>query len=142
MVSNFWSNNYIEYKSKDDKSKTLSVEEVLNKIRPYLKYIINDLKKFGTWKIQLTITINFISSKDDDDEENVMHSKSDEIETIIDYEADEIIKELFDSFKNRYQNRLEESMNSSDFVFDYVHLLCYKCKINPNCGESQIGKDS
>ena len=92
MVSNFWSSNYIEYKSKDDESKTLSVEEFLNKIRPYLKYIINDLKKFGTWKIQLTITINFISSKDDDDEENVMHSKSDGIEIITDYEADEIIK--------------------------------------------------
>ena len=29
-VSNFWSNNYIEYESNDDKNKTLSVEEYLN----------------------------------------------------------------------------------------------------------------
>ena len=44
-VSNFWSDNYIEYVSNDDQNKTLSVEEYLNKIRPYLKYMINNLKK-------------------------------------------------------------------------------------------------
>ena len=36
-VRNFWSNNYIEYESKGDKNKTLSVNEYLNIIRPYLK---------------------------------------------------------------------------------------------------------
>ena len=135
-VSNFWSNNYIEYKSNGDKNKTLSVEEYLNKIRPYLKDI-NNLKKSETCKIQLTIAINFISSKDND-EERVMHSKSDNIEIMINDEADEVIKELFDSLKNRYQNNLE-SMKGSEFVFDYVHLLYYKChKINLNRGGSYI----
>ena len=33
-VGDFWSNNYIEYESKGDRNKTLSVEEYLNKIRP------------------------------------------------------------------------------------------------------------
>ena len=46
-----------------------------------------------------------------------MHSKSDNIEIMIKDEADEVIKELFDSHKNRYQNNLE-STNSSEFVFD------------------------
>ena len=63
-VSNFWSNNYIKYQSNDDRIKTLPVEEYLSKIRPYLKGIINNLKKSGTWKIQLTIANNFISSID------------------------------------------------------------------------------
>ena len=49
-VSHFWSNNYIEYKSKGDRSKKLSVKEYLNKIRPYLKDIINHLKISDTWK--------------------------------------------------------------------------------------------
>ena len=40
--------------------------------------------------------------------------------------ADEIIEELYDSHKNRYQNNLE-SMKGSKFVFDYVQLLYYKC---------------
>ena len=52
--------------------------------------------------------------------------------------ADENMEELFDTLKNRYQHNLE-SMKSSDFVFDYVYLLCYKChKINPNCDGSYI----
>ena len=51
--NNFRSNNYIEYKSKGDKNKIISVEEYLNKIRPSLKGIINNLKKSDTWKTQL-----------------------------------------------------------------------------------------
>ena len=56
----------------------------------------------------------------DNDEERKMHSKSDNIETMINDEADEIIKDLLDSLKNRYQNNLE-SMKVSEFVFDYVY---------------------
>ena len=44
-VNNFWSNSYAEYESNDDRNQTLSVEEYLKKIRPYLKDIINNLKK-------------------------------------------------------------------------------------------------
>ena len=105
---NSWSNNYIEYRSNSDKNKILSVEEYHYKIRPYLRdIIINDLKQYDTWKIQLIITINFISSKDDNDEERVMHSKSDNIEIMITDEVGEVIKKLFDSLKNRYQNNLQ-----------------------------------
>ena len=56
-----------------DKNKTLS-EEYLNKISSYLKDIRNNLKKSDTWKIQLTIANNFISSINND-EERVMHSE-------------------------------------------------------------------
>ena len=117
-VNNFWINNYIEYKSNNNRYKILSVEEYLDKIRPYLKDI-NNLKKSDTWQIQLTITINFISSKDDNDEDCVMHhSKSDNIEIMSSGEADEVIEELFDSLKNRYQNNIETKMRNSEFVFD------------------------
>ena len=88
-VNNFCSNNYIEYKSNGDSNKTLSVEEYLDKIRSYLRDIISDLKQSDTCKIQLTTTINFISSKDYNDEERVMHSKS---EIMISDEADGVIK--------------------------------------------------
>ena len=75
-VSNFWNNNYIEYKSKGDKNRNSSLDEFLNKIKPYLRNIIIDLQNFDTWKIQLTVAINFISSTDTE-KEHVMHSKSD-----------------------------------------------------------------
>ena len=95
-MSNFWSNNYIECENNGIRNKMLLVEEYLNKIRPYLKDIVNNLKKSLMEKIQLTITNNFISSIDND-EECVMHSKSDNIEIMINDEADKVIKELFDS---------------------------------------------
>ena len=89
------------------------------------------------WKIQLATTNNFIFSIDND-EESVMDSKSDNIVIMINDEADEVVKELFDSPKNRYHNNLELT-KGSEFVFDYVHLLYYKCrKINPNCVGSYI----
>ena len=47
-VNNFWSNNYIESESNSDRNKTLSAEEYFNKIRPYLKDIINNLEKSDT----------------------------------------------------------------------------------------------
>ena len=90
-VNSFWSNDYIEYKSSGDRNKTLSVEEYLNKTGPYLKDIINNLKKSDTREIQLTIRNNFIFSIDND-EERVMHSKSDNMEFMISDEAGEVIK--------------------------------------------------
>ena len=65
-----------------------------------------------------------------------MHSKGENIKIMISDKADEVTKKPFDSLKNRYQNNLE-SVNGSEFVFDYVHLMYYKChKINPNRGGS------
>ena len=44
-------NNYIEYKSKGDKDKILSVKKYLNKIRPYLSDMLNDHKTEGKVKV-------------------------------------------------------------------------------------------
>ena len=74
---------------------------------------MNNLKKSDAQKIKLTIANNIISSVDND-EECVMHSKSDNIEVMIN-EADE---DSFDTLKNSYQNNLE-SIKGCDFVFNY-----------------------
>ena len=50
-------------------------------IKPYLKDI-NNIKKSDTWKIQLRRAINFMSSKDTD-EERVMYSESDNTKIMI-----------------------------------------------------------
>ena len=76
--------------SNGDTNKALSIEEYLDKIRPYIKDIINDLKKSDTGKLQLRIVINFISSKDTG-EEHVVHSKSNNIEIMI---SDKVIKQM------------------------------------------------
>ena len=90
------SNSYIEYDNIDDRNKTLSVKEYLNKIRPYLKDIKINLTKFDTGKIELTVTIWFFSK--DNNEECIMHSKFDNIEIMISDKANEIIEKLLNHF--------------------------------------------
>ena len=51
------------------------IKRYLNKINPNLEDIINDYKTKGEWKIQLTMKINFISSKDST-ETRTMHSQN------------------------------------------------------------------
>ena len=77
------------------------------------------------WKIQLTMAINFISSKDSD-ETRTMHTKSNYVEIMVGSETDEIIEELFDSLLQLYQQKkIEESMGGSAFVYDSVDSLYY-----------------
>ena len=47
-------------------------------MKPYLRNIIIDLQNSDRWKIQLKIAVNFISSKDAE-EERVKHSRSDNV---------------------------------------------------------------
>ena len=102
----------------------MSSEKYLDIIRPYLSDMINDHKTQSEWKIQLTMQINFISSKDSE-ETRTMNTKSSNIGIIMGNETDEIIKKLFDSLLQKYQDGLEESMRGSKFIRDSVDLLYY-----------------
>ena len=70
-----------------------------------MKDIIIDLQESDTWKIQLTIAVNFISSKDAE-EERVMHAKSDKEFMTYD-NANDTVDELFKTLLSRYQGNLE-----------------------------------
>ena len=48
-----FNSNYVEYESKRDEDKTLSIKEYLYVIRPYLIDIINYRKTQGEWKVHL-----------------------------------------------------------------------------------------
>ena len=76
---------------------------------------------------QLMIATNFMPFKDND-QEHMVHSKSNSVIIIINDKADEIIKEIFQSHLSRYQIRLETSIKVSDFISDCVHLLYYSMK--------------
>ena len=75
-----FNSSYIQYESKGDKGKNLSIKKYLNMARPYLSDMINDHKTYGLvryhsgnktwveetaseWKIQLTMAINFFLLK-------------------------------------------------------------------------------
>ena len=136
------------------KEKSIN-KKYLNMIKPYLRDIINDHKTrglvryhsgnkssleetFSESKIQLTMAINFISSKDSDDT-RTMNTKSNNVEIMIGSEADEIIEDLFESFLQKYQEGLEDSMRGSEFVYNSVDILYYNLnKVSLSRGGSYI----
>ena len=61
------------------------------------------INKHDTCKIQLTIAINLISSKDSE-EEHVMHSSSDNIKFTSYSEVNDVIEKLFKSLCSKYQD--------------------------------------
>ena len=78
-----------------------AVKEQINEIKPQLRDIIVNLQKSDTLKSKLTKASIFNSSKD--------------------------VDELFESLLSRYQISLETCMRRSDFIFDSVQFLYYKC---------------
>ena len=93
-ISNGFDDNFIECERNDkDKNKTLSIDQYINDTKSYLCKIINDHKTQVERKIQLTIAINFLSSKDSGEMPN-MHSKSDNIEIMIGNEKNGFIEDI------------------------------------------------
>ena len=66
-------------------------------ISPYLSDMINDHKTKRGWKIQLTMQISFISSKDSE-ETRTTHTKSHNIEIMMGTETGEIMENFLKCF--------------------------------------------
>ena len=69
--------------------------------------------------------INFISLKPGSDETRVMYAKSDNEEFMNGDNTNEIIKSLFESFLQRFEENLQEKMRGSNFEFDGINFLNY-----------------
>ena len=123
LVKSAHNNNFVQYESKGD--KILSIREYLALIEKYLKKLINQYKKEGEWKIQLIAEINFISLKPGSDETRVMYTRSDNEEFMIGDNTNEIIKSLFESFIQKFEENLQEKMRGSDFEFDGINFFNY-----------------
>ena len=147
-----FNSNCIEYQIKGNKDKNLSMREYLYRIITHLRDIINDHKvhrklKVHTsndyktkreWEIQVSMEINVVSFKDPD-EIRIMHTKSDNIDILMGSETNDVIKELFKSLLQKYQERLQESMRISEFIFDGVNSLYYHLqKISLKRGGSYV----
>ena len=102
----------------------MPIDEYLTKIETYLRKIIINLQNADTWKIQLTIAINFSFWKDTE-EERVLHSNSDSIKFTLFSHGNDVIDKLFKSLHSKYEDNLETSMKGNDFIFDSVQLVYY-----------------
>ena len=89
--------------------------------------------------MQLSAEINFISLKPGSDETRIVHMRSANEEFMNGSDTDEVIKLLFRSFLQKYQENLQNNMRGSNFEFDGVNLLYYNFnKISLNRGGSYI----
>ena len=77
-------------------------------IEKYLRELINKYKNEGEWKIQLIVEINFIALKPGSDETRVIYTRSDNEEFMIGDDTDEVIKSLFKSFLQRFEENLQK----------------------------------
>ena len=137
-VKTAFDGSYVLYESNGDKDSRLSIDEYFNIIGPYLKDRIDNHKSKGEWKIQLSMQIIFVSFTDAN-ETHEMHAKSDNITIMRGVETEDIINELFNTFRKRYQEGLETKMRGSSFTFDRIDLLKYHLhKISLNRGNSYI----
>ena len=121
----FFKGNYKYYVSKGDKEKKLSVRQYLNKITQHLYDLINDHRiAKSVLKIQISMRVNFISSRDTG-ETRSFYVWSDDVKLMWGSDTDDIITELFESFKKIYKEELK-IIKRSEFNFESVQLIDYK----------------
>ena len=116
-------NNYLEYMSNDNNS--LSFNEYLELIKPYLYDLINIYKAKGEWKLQLSAESSFVSQKPDSNETRVMYTRSTPEEIINGSETEELAEKLIMQLLQKYQDNLQNKMKGSDFIFNGVNYLYY-----------------
>ena len=120
LIKSGFEGNYLEYMSYGNNS--LSFDEYLELIKPYLNDLINVYKTKGEWKLQLSAEV---SKKPDSDETRVMYTKSFCEEIMSRSETEEIMEKLIMSLLQKYQNNLQNKMKGSDFILNEVNYLFY-----------------
>ena len=130
--------NYKYYESRGDGDKNISVKQYLKKIRPRLYDLVTDRKiARKVWKIQISIRVNFISSKDTGETHNI-YVWSDNKIFIWCSHTDNSIRGLFLSFLVNYQKELK-IISASGLNFESVELMDYKLhKVRLKRGGSYI----
>ena len=81
LIKTGFDNNYLEYMS--NRNNSLSFNEYLELIKPYLYDLKNVYKAKGEWKLQLSAEISFVSQKPDSIEIRIMYTRSKPKEIII-----------------------------------------------------------
>ena len=137
LIKTGFDNNYLEYMSNGNNS--LSFNEYLELIKPYLYDLINVYKAKGEWKLQLSAEISFVSQKPDSNEIHTMYTRSTPEEITIGSETEEVAENLIMSILQKYQDNLQNKMKGSDFIFNGINYLYYDLnRITISKGRSYI----
>ena len=117
LTSSLFNKGYQRYHFRGDKMHNMSVKSYFDKINPYLRVLIDEIKAYEQ-KIQIDIGFNMvhISSK-----RRSMHfSRSDNVICMPSSNTNEILEQLLTSFYNKYQDDLQLSCETSSFVYESV----------------------
>ena len=117
LIKTGFGNSYLEYMSNGNNS--LSFNECLELIKPYLYDLINVYKAKGEWKLQLSA--ENVSQKPDSNEIRIMCTRSTPEETIIGCETEEVAEKLIMQLLQKYQDNLQNKMKGSDFIFNRIN---------------------
>ena len=115
--------NYIVYESRGSKYYE-SLEEYISKIKPYLENMIANCISTGEWKLQLTISIRLISSRNPE-QFRIRYSYSENNEIMNGTNINDAATNLLLTLKENYINDLAR-MEGSEYHFERVVLLEYK----------------
>ena len=128
--------NYIVYESRGSKYYK-SLEEYFSKIKPYLENMIANYISIGEWKLQLTISIRFISSRNPE-QFRIRHSYSENNEIMSGTDINDVVINLLTTLKENYINDLS-IMEGSEYHFERIDLLKYKLhKVSLRRGRTYI----
>ena len=101
-----------------------SLEEYLNKIRPYLENMIRECMSIGELKLQLAISVKFISSINLE-QFNIRHFYSENNEIMSVSDINDAVNNLLTTLKENYSSDLSR-VEGSEYHFERVILLKYK----------------
>lgn len=96
----------------------------INTIRSNFERLLDKQKVINNKKVQLIISTIFLSYHTNETAEKFTYS--DNIELISTDDEKEKTKQLFNSLLKRFQETLENKMEGSSFVFDYVNFIDIK----------------
>ena len=124
LIKTGFNNNYLEYRSNGNNS--LSFNEYLELIEPYLNDLINVYKAKGEWKLQISAEVSFVSQKPGSDETRTMFTRSTPEEFMIGSETEEVAENLIMSILQKYQDNLQNKILYSNFMILYsMELIIY-----------------
>ena len=116
----------------------LSPDEYFKMVEPHLIELINKHINDDSWKIQLTMKINFTLVQDFNDKRS-LYVKTKNVVIIKGSDINEIINEIFDSLVKKYQELLEYSTKNRGLILEGVESMTYDInKTTINRGGSSV----
>ena len=117
LTSSLFDKGYQRYHFRGDKKRNMSVKSYINKIFPYLRVLIDENKAYEQ-KIQIDIGFNMVHISN---KRRIRHfSCSDNVICMPSSNTNEILEQLLTSLLEKFNDNLQLSRESSNFVYESV----------------------